>query len=318
MSQVSQIRLLADSACALPGFGTEKTPSLSIKPGEVLWNDMQAEEPSDSHARQLFSTNAEVNQSTSGLVETPRFTWEDWIADQFVDADSIFIFCPHATLFQQQHDEIVQAMVAQKTKYVDFYRQHDRKTGKLKSFEVKTENWFSGIGLILWQCHMFLSKLDPEKRVSLTDLKNIFQELSRRTRTVSILSTKSMHPFFRDIILDESLMGRLTGNLGRSKWVSFELGVKLSDTSEKDSLATQIDAKLRALIDVIEAKRLSFPRVVITCDQKQMHELKNSSTFLQFDKLQSAYGFRWIHQPAPISSQILTGKDAVHISYAIK
>jgi hypothetical protein len=318
MSKVGSIMLLGDSAVALPGFDSKKTPYIAVKTGEVIWNGMQCEEPSDGVSRRLFTDNAEINATTSGLIENPRWRWADFLAEQSIECDAMFIFAPHATLFPQQHSEILKSLVLQKTHYSEFFRRHQRKTGKLKTFEIKTDNWFAGVGLVIWQCQQILSKLDPEKAVSLSQLKSAFEQLSKRTRTISIMSTQQISPVTRKQILDESFLGRLTGSLGKSKWVSFQLGYQQSDSSDKDSFQTQLDAALKSMIAAIEGKKLGFSRIVISCNTNQLAQLKNNATFLQFDKMQKAYGYKWVHQPAAISSQILTGKDAVHFSYAIK
>jgi hypothetical protein len=49
-----------------------------------------------------------------------------------------------------------------------------------------------------------------------------------------------------------------------------------------------------------------------------LEALKGNAAFLQFDRMQSSHGFKWVHQPSAITSQILTGKDAIHFSYAVK
>jgi hypothetical protein len=318
MSKVGSIMLLGDSASALPGFDSTQTPYIAIKPGEVIWNDMQCEDPLDTVSRRLFADNAEIRMNTSGLIEEPRWLWADFLADQSIESDAMFIFAPHEMLFPQQHSEIVKSLVLQKTHYTDFFRRHQRKTGKIKAFEIKTNNWFTGVGLVIWQAQQVLSKLDPEKSVSLAQLKNAFEELSKRTRTISIMATQHIHSVTRKQILDESFLGRLTGSLGKSKWVTFQLGVHQSDTSEQDSLNIQVDAALKSMINDIESKKLGFSRIVISCNTEQLALLKNNATFLHFDRLQKTFGFKWVHLPAAIGCQILTGKDAIHFSYAVK
>lgn len=318
MSKIGAIRLLGDSAVALPGFDTGSTPYISIKTSEALWNGMQTEDPSDTAGRRLFERNAEINPKTSGLISNPRWLWSDFVADQSVDSDAMFIFAPHELIFAQQHEEVVKSMVLQKTHYSEFLRRHDRRSGKIGVFEIKTDNWFAGTGLVMWQCQQLLKKLDANKTVSLTQLKAAFDKLSKRTRTLSIMSATQINPSIKNLILEESLMGRLTGSLSKSKWVTFQLGFQQSDTSDKDLLNTQIDAALKSIIKTIENKQLGFARIIISCSLEQMSLLKANGNFLQFDRMQQAFGFKWIHQPAPIASQILTGKDAIHFSYAVK
>jgi hypothetical protein len=318
MSIVSSIRLFGDSATALPGFESEKSPFICVKPSEIMWNGMQTIDPADGADRQLFCRNAEINPNTSGLVEYPRWRWADVLAEISIEYDAIFIFAPHQDIFPAQMDEIVKAMVAQKTQYAPFLRQHDRKTGKLKSFTVKTENWFGGVGLIIWQCQQLLNKLDGSKAVSLTQLKSYFEQLSKRTRTVSIMRSQQLNKWIRDSVVEESFFGRLTGSVGKSQWLTFELGHQLSDTSEKDTLDALIDQTFKSLIEQIENKKLGFSRVVVSCNQEQLERLRKNSVFLQLDKMQTTHKFKWVHQPASVTSQILTGKDAIHVSYAVK
>lgn len=317
MSKIAAIQLLADSTSALPGFD-QGADFIAIKPGEVLWNGMQTEDPVCVVDRRLFHRNAEINMKTSGLVKQPRWLWSDFVADQSIEKDAMFIFAPHEQLFSQQHEEIMKSLVLQKTYYSDFLRRHDRRSGKIKAFEVKTQNWFAGTGLVVWQCQQVLKKLDVNKTVSLSQLKKAFDQLAKRTRTISIMSAAHIHPKTRSLILNESFVGRLSGNLSKSNWVNFQLGVQMADTSDKDSLSTQIDTTLNSLIESIEDRQLGFARVVISCSLDQMAMLKEQSNFLQFDRMQKKYGFKWVHQAAPIASQILTGKNAIHFSYALK
>lgn len=318
MSSLSSIRLLGDSAAALPGFETGKSPFICIKPAEILWNGMQTQDPSDSADRLLFHANAEINPSTSGLIEKPRWFWSDYLAEKSVDFDALFIFAPHQAIFPQQMDEIMKSLVLQKTHYAPFLRNHDRKTGKIKSFVVKTENWFSGIGLIMWQSQQLLNKINTDKAVSLTQLKSLFEQLSRRTRTLTIMPTAQLNKWIRDQVVEQSLLGRLTGSMQKNKWLTFELGFHRADTSDKDSLPALIDHTMRTIIEVIENKKLGFSRIIITCHSEQLQHLKKSASFLQFDRMQETYKFKWVHQPPSVTSQILTGKDAIHFSYAVK
>lgn len=317
MSKIGAIQLLGDNASALPGFNAG-TPYISVKPSEALWNGMQTEDPIDPVGRRLFERNAEIIPKTSGLIEQPLWLWSDFVADQSVENDAMFIFAPHERLFSQQHEEIMKSLVLQKTHYSDFLRKHDRRSGKIKAFEIKTNNWFAGTGLVMWQCQQLLNKLDENKAVSLSQLKKAFEQFAARTRTVSVMSVSQLNPKTRNLILDESFMGRLTGSLSKSNWVSFQLGVQGAATSDKDSLLTQVDSALSSLISSIESKQLGFARVVISCSVEQMAMLKDQSLFLQFDRMQKSFGFKWVHQPAPIASQILTGKNAIHFSYALK
>lgn len=318
MSKVALIRLIGDTSGTLPGFGSEKTPNTSVKPSEVRWNDMNTEEPDDALCRQHFCDRSEIIAKSSGVVTKERWAWADWIADQSVEAEAVFAFAPHHDLFLTQHNEIVQALVQQKTQYRDFFQRHDRKTGHLKSFIIRTENWFTGIGLIIWQCQALLINLGQEKRVSLTEVKAYFDRIAKRTRTVSILPSRQLNAEFRDQILEENLFSRLTGSLSKSAWVSFVLGVQQSQRSEKESLNALLNTYLSELIKIIENRQLAFSRIVISCNSQQLAVLKTQAAFLEFDRMQSAFGFKWIHHTPPISAQILTGKDAIHISYAIK
>ena len=318
MSKVGAILLTTDSAGALPGFETEKHPFIHVKPGEVVWNGMQTEEPLDPRERQLFFKNAEVNEKTSGLIEDPRWYWADSIADVSIEHDAIFVFAPHEQIFEQQITEIVKAQVLQKTHYIEFFRRHTRQSGKLKTFTVKTHNWFAGVGLVAWQAQQVLMKQDPNRSVSLAQIKLLFEQLSARTRTFSIMPCHQLHPFTRDQILEQSMVDKLRGNMGRNKWISFELGHKTNLVGERESLQQHLNDFLSTLNAQIIDKRMAFSRLIISCSNEQMAELKSNPAFLQMDKLQKAEGFKWLHQPAPITAQILTGKDAIHFSYSLK
>ena len=318
MTKDASILLLTDSSSALPGFGTENFPFVSVKPGEVVWNGMQTEDPIDPQDRILFQQHAEVIERSSGLVDEPRWQWGDSIADRSVDYDSVFVFAPHEDIFIQQMDEIVNAQVLQKTHYAPFVKSHGRQTGKLKSLVIKTHNWFAGIGLAVWQCHQLLNKVATSQSMPLSHVKKYFEQLSARTRTVSIMPCNQLHPWTRNQIIDESLMSKMRGNIGRTRWISVELGKREAQVSERESMEVQLETQLQKIITVILEGKLGFSRIVVSCSNAQLAVLKKTPAFLQLDKMQSAHKFKWLHQPAPITAQILTGKDAIHLSYSSK
>lgn len=318
MSKIGHIRLVGDTSTTLPGLGTENTPNLSIKPCEIRWNDMHTEEPDDVACRQHFNDRSEINAKTSGLPKAERFSWADWIADQSIDADAVFAFAPNKLLFPEQNESMVQALVQQKTQYSDFFKHHGRKTGHLKSFIIRTENWFTGIGLILWQCQALLLRHDTESRVSLTELKSLFDRIANRTRTVSLVRAKQLNSDYRDMILEEGMLGRLAGGFGKNDWVSFMLGHQSTAPSDRESLDTLLNRHLQDVIRLVEKNQLAFSRIVISCGQQQLEKLKAQKDFLQLDRMQASHQFRWLHHVAPISAQVLCGKDAIHISYAVK
>ena len=318
MSKVESVLLLTDTASALKGFDSDSFPNIRVKPSEVRWNDMQMEDSIDAIDRLLFSDNAEVNERTSGVVADTRWKWGDSIADASVDYDSVFLFAPHEDIFQQQMAEVVNAQVLQKTHYSAFFKQHGRQTGKLKSFVIKTNNWFAGIGLTVWQCHQLLNKTNSGQPLPLAHLKKYFEQLSSRTHSIAVIPCHQLHPWTRNLLVDESMLSKMRGNLGRTKWISIGLSQRTPEVSERDSMEAQLEIQLQKIITVISQKKLSFSRIIFSCSNLQMSALKKHPAFLQLDKMQVPYKFKWLHQPAPILAQVLTGKDPIHISYSAK
>jgi len=318
MSKTGSILLLADTAGALQGFESESFPHIRVKPSEVRWNDMQMEDSIDPVDRLLFSDNAEIIERTSGLVTDSRWRWSDSIADASIDYESVFVFAPHEDIFQQQITEIVNAQVQQKTIYSHFFKQHGLQSGKLKSFVIKTNNWFAGIGLTVWQCHQLLNKVSSGEPMPLAHVKKYFEQLSSRTRTVSIMPCHQLHPWTRSQLIDESLFSKMRGNIGRTKWISLTLSQRTPEVSERDSMEAQVEVQLQKIITIISQKKLAFTRIVINCTKQQLSILKKQPAFLQLDKMQGPNKFKILHEPASILAQILTGKDAIHISYSSK
>lgn len=316
MSTVESIALLTDSASYIAGISS--AANIHLKQGEVVWNDMQCEDPPDNYARQLFSQSAEVNERTSGLIDNSKFSWADAIAEHSIEQDAIFMFAPHQDIFPQQLQEMINAQVKQKTQYIEFFSRHKIKTGKLKTFIIKTENWFTGTGLIVWQCQQILSKIGADKSIPLTQLKQFFEQITARVRTVSIMPCNQLNPWTRSQIVEESMLSKLRGNMGRTKWISIELGKGLTEVSQRDSLEVQVESQFQKVIDTIKASKLAFPRIIISCSDTQLATIKEMAAFSQFDALQATHKFKWLHQPSSIMAQILTGKDAVHISYSVK
>ncbi|MFQ3229328.1 hypothetical protein [Reinekea sp.] len=316
MSTVESIALITDSASYISGL--PNAANIHLKQGEVIWNDMQCEDPPDGYARQLFFQNAEVNERTSGLIKNSKFNWADSLAEHSIEQDALFMFAPHQDIFPQQLEEMINAQVRQKTQYIEFFSRHKIKTGKLKTFIIKTESWFTGTGLIVWQCQHLLSKIETDKSVPLTQLKRYFEQITARTRTVSIMPCNQLNPWTRSQIIEESMLSKLRGNMGRTKWISIELGIDITEVSQRDSLEVQVESQLKNVIEAIKAKKLAFPRIVISCSDAQLATLKSMASFTIFDALQSSHKFKWLHQPSSIMAQVLTGKDAVHISYSVK
>lgn len=318
MNKANSIILLTDSAAALSSFHTDSFPHIKVKPSEVIWNEMQTLEPSNSEGRVLFYQNAEINSKTSGLIDTPRYSWADTMADISVDYDAIFVFAPHEDIFLQQISEIVNARVLQKTSYTDFFKTQNRQTGKLKSFVIKTNDWFDGISLVAWQCDQLLKKMASGKELPLSHIKQYFEQLSERTQSCAIMQCNQLSPWVRNQIIDKSLISKLRGNVARTKWITLGLGRRQPKVSERETLESQVDDQINRIMTIISEHRLTFSRIIISCSKAQLEFLKQQTAFIKLDAMQDEYKFKWLNQPLSVSAQILTGKDAIHISYSSK
>jgi len=318
MSQASLISLACDSAASLSGQDLEKYPNIVIKPAEIIWNDMQTEDLNDSVARSLFSKNAEIIPATSGIIQNQKWNWTDFLVNHSVENDAIFIFLPNTVIYPNELDNAVASTMKLKTHFIDFFRKHDRKTGKIKHFVVNSGNVFGGIGLLLWQCQEFLLRMDPNKNLSLLQLKEVFERYSNRTKSILIMDNSAINKALKNKLSDPGLKNKLTAKLQRKQWLSVSLKKDDIDIGEQTSLEAQIVQHLSQLATVIEDQRMAFPRILISCSTQQWDYISSLEIFKLLGRYIEGTKIKLMHQQLSISAQILTGKNAIHISYSHK
>lgn len=314
MSKVNSIKLIGDSTSYLSCFDCPDMPNMAFKLTDISSEGGVITDPFEYEARESFAHSSSASDKYSHIVAAPEHKWADFIAEQSIENDATYIFSPRLDMFPEQHEEVIQAQIVQKTQYADFYEQHNRKTGMIKSLEVQTGNWFGGISLIMWQAQKLLQTKDPEDRVSLTQLKALFEKLSQRTVTYSIMSLAELSSWSHQQVVHDSLIDRLGG--AKEKWVTHQMSKDDIQVIEKGELTNLIDQIFITLMMLIERKALAFNRIIISCTHEQLEMLKDTLAFQQIDQMQEYWKYRWVHQVPSISSQILTGKSAIHISCA--
>lgn len=318
MSLAKVITLASDSAGSLSGLNLKQYPNLSVKPAEIVWNDMQTEDLNDSTARSLFSKNAEINNETSGFAKTERWNWLDFLVEQSIENDAVFVFVPHDVIYPEEQDQIIKATVHLKTGFIEFFKKHERKTGKIKHFIINSGNIFCGVGLVVWQCQEILSRMDPEKNLSLVQLKSVFERYAQRTKTISIMDCGSVSSGFKKQVMDQGFMDRFTSSLKRNQWLSVEFGSEALKLGDRLSLEAQITQHLSDLASIIERKQIAFPRVVIACSNEQWELLCGLDIYNQLVRFIKGTAVKIMHQQLSLTAQILTGKNSFHISYSQK
>ncbi|TCS38781.1 hypothetical protein [Reinekea marinisedimentorum] len=316
MSKVNSIKLVGDSTSYLSCFGNADMPNLAFKLADISSEGALLTDPFEYEARESFALSSSSSDQYSHIVAEPEHKWADFIAEQSIENDATYIFAPREDMFPEMHREILKAQVVQKTQYVNFYEQHNRKTGMIRYFEVQTGNWFGGISLIMWQAQKLLQTKDPEDLVSLTQLKGLFDKLSQRTVTYSIMSMTELNSWSHQQIVHDSLIDRIGGTLAKDKWVTHQMSKDDIQIIEKGDLTHLIDQIFITLMMLIERKALAFNRIIISCTHAQLDMLKETLAFQQIDQMQEYWKYRWVHQVPSITSQILTGKSAIHISCA--
>ncbi|EAR08671.1 hypothetical protein [Reinekea blandensis] len=318
MSRIDSIKLLGDSTVSVPLFNPQEMPNLAFKHTSILLNGEMMADSTDPDEREAFAQSLESVPKLSFDVKQPTVRWADFLAEQFLTNDACFVFSPSAELYPEYQSEIQKAQVVQKTQYADFFAQNNRPTGKLVSLEVPTGNWLCGISLIMWQAQKLLQSKDPEESVSLTKLKALFEQISQRTVTFSLISIAELNGVARDALLHENLMSRIGGTLGKSQWFTHEMCKDNAQIIEKGELSGLIDQMFISLMTIIERKALAFNRIIICCTHQQLEMLKETLAFQQIDQMQGHWNFKWVHQVPSITAQALTGKSAIHISCANK
>lgn len=316
MSKVNSIKLLSDSAAAISCFNETDMPNIAIKLADIAAEGSQIIDPIEYSERASFALSSASSDRFSHIVADPQHKWADFIAEQSIENDATYIFAPRQDMFPELHEEIIKAQIVQKTQYADFYEQHNRKTGMIKSFEIHTGNWFGGISLIMWQAQKLLQTKKPDDNVSLTQLKALFEQLSQRTVTYSIMSMAELSSWSHQQIVHDSLMERIGGGLAKDKWVTHQMSKDDVQIIEKGDLTNLIDQIFITLMMLIERKALAFNRIVISCTHEQLEMLKQTLAFQQIDQMQEYWKYQWVHQVPSVTSQILTGKSAIHISCA--
>jgi len=318
MSQVSLITLTSDSAASLSGQDLSKFPNIAIKPAEITWNDMQTEDLNDSVARRLFSSNAEIIQSTSGFTVTPKWNWTDFLVEHSVEKDAIFVFLPHPAIYPNEQDNVVSSTMKLKTNFIDFFNMHHRKTGKIKHFVLNSGNIFCGVGLVMWQCQEILSRMDPEKSLSLLQLKEVFDRYARRTKTISIMDNASINTDFQKQLSEPGLKNMLSAKLKRKHWLSVTFTKDNVQMGDQLSLEAQITKHFSELANFIETEKLAFPRIVISCSTEQWTLISKLNIFGLLNRFIEGTNIKIMHQQSSLTAQVLTGKNAIHISYSHK
>jgi hypothetical protein len=316
MAKVNSIKLLGDSAAFLSCFNAADMPNLAFKLAEISSESTQLTDPLEYETRESFALSNDNTEKYTHLITHPEHKWADFIAEQSIENDATYIFTPQQDMFPELHEEILQAQIVQKTQYANFYERHNRKTGMIKSFDIQTGNWFGGISLIMWQAQKLLQTKKPEDRVSLSQLKTLFDQLSQRTVTYSIMSLAELSSWSHQQIVHDSLIDRLGGTLAKDKWVTHQMSKDDIQIIEKGDLPNQIDQVFITLMMLIERKALAFNRIIISCTHSQLDMLKQTLAFQQIDQMQEYWKYQWVHQVPSITSQILTGKSTIHISCA--
>lgn len=315
MSILEQLALHVNAGCELPISFIEKAQFLSLRAQPILWNDMRSLDLRSNEGLLSFYHKAEVNQSMSVVGKPYSDAHEQAFLSAISDKQKVWHINLLAgrSFFADTNDAVKTANVNIKQKYKKQLEEQGVSVAGLKILieEVGVEG--AGLSVFCQATYHYIRAAAAKDVLTVSRLKQRIDIMKHSAFNYTFCdfsaANKQLHKY-----LSKQGQGKLLGLKGFGVLENRKNNLKLlqNESGVKESL----EQLFENVCEKITKNQLQFSVVQVSVMNKA--KLTRIKHFVKLYELQQTLNFRLIIAPPSIASQILYGKEVVHVGFITK